>query len=661
MKNKILALLSVILLSGSISAKVELPKIFTDNMVLQQQTDAPIWGKATSGKEVKIVTSWDKKSYSVLAGSDGKWKTTVKTPKAGGPYEISISDGKPMILKNILIGEVWVCSGQSNMEMPIAGWGKVNNYEQEIVNANYPNIRLLHINQATSLQPLDDLKSTRNGWQECSSFTVPEFSAVAYFFGRDLHKNLNVPIGLISASWGGTLAEAWTSGEALMEMPYFRDAVMEISSTSEAEAQAIYERKYKEWDDLTLKADGGFENNKPIWTDVSFNDDLWSSMRLPNEWEEQGLDNFDGIVWFRKTIDIPASWDGKELKLRLAMIDDIDITYFNGVEIGSTHGYNTQRTYKIPGKLVKKGKAVISVRVTDTGGGGGIHGEPQNMSIGLAKHPTSGQTPLSGNWKYKVAVDFSKHPQAPQGIVGNSNRPTVLFNAMINPIVPYAIQGAIWYQGEANEHRGYQYRELLPLLIRDWRAHWEKDFPFYYVQLANYMQRKSQPQGDTYWAELREAQFMTQHIENTGMVVTIDIGEGSDIHPKNKQDVGLRLALAARAKTYGENIPYSGPVYKNYRIEDNKIRLFFDNADGGVKAKDGSKLTGFAIAGSDHKFYWADAKIEGNEVVVSSSNVKYPVAVRYAWGDNPECNLYNGADLPASPFRTDDWKTVSDW
>jgi sialate O-acetylesterase len=478
MKNKILKSLLfcfALFLTGSVAnAEIKLPKIFTDNMVLQQKTEAPIWGKATPEKEVKITTSWDNQMYKVKAGKDGKWLAKVNTPTAGGPYSITISDGKTLTLNNILIGEVWICSGQSNMEMPLAGWGKVNDYEKEIADAQYPNIRLLHVNKTASTCLLDDLAGTRNGWQECSPANIAEFSSTAYFFGRDLHKNLNVPVGLINTSWGGTIAEAWTSGESLEYMPDFKQAL----------------------DDM---------KNQP-----------------------------------------------EEVKTE------------------------------------------------------------------------------------------------------NPNRVTVLYNAMIHPLVPFAFQGAIWYQGESNASRAAQYKELFPLMIRDWRKAWNRNFPFYFVQLANFKDQQPEPVYSD-WAELREAQLQTLHLDNTGMAVIIDIGEAKDIHPKNKQDVGIRLALNARALTYKEKIPYSGPLYKSYKIKGDKIHIHFSHADG-LKTNDGSEVKGFAIAGSDHVFHWANAVIEGNKVIVGSPEVKFPVAVRYAWADNPVCNLYDGAGLPASPFRTDNWK-----
>ncbi len=657
MKQALLSFTTTVILSASIStsyAKITLPKTFTDNMVLQQKTNAPIWGKANPDKTVTVITSWDKKTYTTTADKNGSWQVDVTTPEAGGPYNISFSDGKKLVLNDILIGEVWICSGQSNMEMPLAGWGMVNDYKNEIAGADYPQIRLLHIEQATSNLPLDELKATKEGWKICSLETVANFSSVAYFFGRHLYKNLNIPIGLINTSWGGTIAEAWTSGQSLEEMPYFKEAVNDIREISEEEAQKLYEQKFNKWKEDIIANDKGYENGIPVWTNSDLNDHAWSDMTLPGLWEEKSLEDFDGIVWFRKTIDIPEHWAKKELELKLAMIDDNDITYFNGVKIGETDGYNQSRIYKIPGKLVQPGKAVITVRVTDTGGGGGIHGEAADMSVTLSAG--KGNTiSLAGTWKYQASIDLKKYDQAPQSVFGNPNRPTVLYNAMIHPIVPYSIKGAIWYQGESNADRAYQYRELFPLMIRDWRKQWNQIFPFYFVQLANYMKRSDKPE-ESKWAELREAQLQTLQLENTGMAVTIDIGDADDIHPKNKQDVGLRLALNALGETYGKEITYSGPVFKSYRIEEDKIRISFNHTGKGLKSKDSPILKGFAIAGPDHIFHWADAIIDGNSIVVSSPKVSFPVAVRYAWANNPECNLYNGEGLPASPFRTDDWK-----
>lgn len=334
-------------------------------------------------------------------------------------------------------------------------------------------------------------------------------------------------------------------------------------------------------------------------------------------------------------------------------MDDDDITYFNGVEIGRTEGYNVPRSYKIPANLVKTGKNIITVRVLDSGGNGGIWGNAGSVNIRMdAEH----QIDLSGKWKFKISAMLSNMPAAP---VRKEQAPTVLYNAMINPLIPYAVKGAIWYQGESNVGLAHQYRELLPLMINDWRTRWGYNFPFYIVQLASFHELQTEP-IESSWAELREAQLITsQTLSNTGLAVLTDIGNAKDIHPKNKQEVGRRLSLLARALTYGEKITYSSPIYKSYQMENGKIRISFDHADGGLKTNDGSTPKGFTIAGVDHKFYWADAKIEGNEIVVSSPHVKFPVAVRYAWADNPLCNVFNGNGLPASPFRTDDWTGIT--
>lgn len=642
-----------------LSGQVKLSPIFSDNMVLQQQTETPIWGKSVPNKNIEITTSWNNKKYTSQSDADGNWKVKVETPKAGGPYTITISDGKPVVLKNVLIGEVWLCSGQSNMEMQVEGWGKVTNYEQEKADAKkYPNIRLLQVKKATSPLPLSDIEVDGNGWQVCSPQTVADFSAVGYFFGRDIHISQDVPVGLINSSWGGTIAETWTSGESLETMPDYTKEMVSVRKlpVSKEDRESLFHEKVASWEKEIIKTDKGFQGENAVWALQNTNDNDWEQMKVPGHMQDQGLKGFNGIVWFRKVIDIPAKWEGKELTLNLGAIDDNDFTYFNGVQIGHTEGWMANRTYKIPANLVKKGKAVIAVRVMDTGGSGGIWGNPENVFIQRTK---SDQIALAGDWKYKVSLNIKDIPNMPANLANEPNIPSFLYNAMLNPIVPYSIKGAIWYQGEGNTGEAYQYREILPLMIEDWRNKWGYEFPFYIVQLANFTGLQTEPVNST-WAELREAQTRTaQTLNNTGMAVTIDIGEAFDIHPKNKLDVGKRLALAARAQTYGEKIPYSGPMYHRYKIEGNKIRIYFLHTNNGLKTKDNEPLKGFTIAGLDHKFHWADAVIEGNTIVVSCPDVDFPVAVRYAWADNPICNLYNRADLPASPFRTDDWQGIT--
>ena len=649
--NKNLAISLFFLLgSATLSAQVKLLPIFSDNMVLQQQTQAPIWGESKPNKKVEITTSWDQKKYTIQADEQGKWSTKVATPVAGGPYNITISDGKKVKLSNVMIGEVWICSGQSNMEMPLEGWGKIMNYKKEVSAADHPNIRLLHVEHVTSTQPESDIKVRDNGWQVCSPQTIPNFSATAYFFGREISEKQNVPVGLIHTSWGGTNVESWISGKVLQEMPDFSNVVEEVRAIPDKTAmKAEYLKTLEAWNN---RVDEGFADGKPVRAEVSLDDSNWAKMKFPGMVEEQGLNGFDGLIWLRRTVDIPASWAGKKVQLILGTIDDNDITYWNGQEVGRTTGYTIQRNYTVPGKLVKAGQLSLAIRIVDTGGGCGM---PNDLYLRSANGE---QISLAGEWKYQVAADARKEGMPPKDMSENPNLPTSLYNAMIHPLVPYGIRGAIWYQGENNASRAYQYRELFPLVIENWRKDWGKDFPFYFVQLANFKPVSPEP-VDSDWAELREAQTRTLSVANTGMAVIIDKGEANDIHPKDKQAVGHRLALIARAKTYGEQIPYSGPMYHSYEVDGDKIILSFDHTEGGLKSGDGKALQGFSIAGRDHKFHWAKAEIQGDKIVVSSPEVLYPVAVRYAWADNPVCNLYNGAGLPASPFRTDDWKGVT--
>lgn len=635
-------------------ANVKLPSIFSDNMVFQQKTNATIWGTADANSVIKITALWaSKKIYSAKADAAGNWKIKVPTPSYGGPYTVKISQGNIIVLNNVMIGEVWLCSGQSNMEMPLAGWGKVNNYKEEIANAKYPRIRLLQAIHIASNKPLNDLTVRNKGWDECSPETIADFSATAYFFAREIYTKTKIPIGLIHSSWGGTIAEAWTSYETLKMLPDFAAAAKEIKDNSQNISAENYQSKLEKWQAGFEAKDKGYKGADPIWAANDFNTSSWKTMVLPVLWENDALNNFDGIVWFRKKISLPENWVNDDITLSLGTIDDEDITWFNGVKIGETKMYNAERIYIVPKTLLKVGENIITVKVTDTGGGGGLYGESSSMFV---KNSSGDKITLAGNWLYNQSLSLADLPARPAD-PNNPNSPTVLYNAMINPIINYGIKGAIWYQGESNAGRAYQYQTLLPAMIKDWRAKFSSgDFPFYIVQLANFMKKNANP-GSSDWAELREAQLKTTSLKNTGMAVTIDIGDAIDIHPKNKQDVGKRLALIALNKVYGNGNEYSGPLYQSFKIDGNKIRVKFDHAQG-MFVK-GNKLAGFEIAGTDQKFYWADAAIQGDEVIVSSKEVNMPVAVRYGWSANPDANLYNAAQLPASPFRTDNWHGIT--
>ncbi|NLE30480.1 MAG: sialate O-acetylesterase [Phycisphaerae bacterium] len=651
------SLILICVMGSYLQAQVSLPSIFSDNMVLQRERAVPIWGHAQAGETIKV--SFRDQSVSTVAKSDGRWRVDVPTGKAGGPFEMTIESQIKIVLKNILVGEVWVCSGQSNMQ-----WSVRNSFnaEQEIASANSPEIRLFTVPCVASATPQVDCNSS---WVVCSPQTIPDFSAVGYFFGKQLYEHLNVPIGLINTSWGGTNAETWTPRENIAGTPgleQIRDRLLAMEQ-SEGKSDQEYLKQLAAWEKASRREDPGNTGFAKGWAKPDTKLDDWQTMDLPGRLDSlSGRCDFDGVVWFRKDVQVPETWAGKELMLELGPIDDYDITYFNGKQIGATgretkRAWTVSRCYKVPGELVKAGRNVIAVRVVDNFMGGGFFGTAKAMKLWLNKLEPS--IMLAGTWQYRIEaeiipVETTLPKPEPQTSLGGVNSPCALYNAMIHPLLPFAIQGAIWYQGESNAGRAYEYRTLFPAMIQGWRTVWgQGNFPFLFVQLANYMQQKPVP-CESNWAELRESQTMTLDASpNTAMAVIIDIGEANDIHPKNKQDVGKRLALAARAKAYGENIVYSGPIYDSMTPEGNKAVIRFRHVGGGLATRDGEDLKGFAIAGADGKFVWAKAKIQGDTVVVWNDDVAKPAAVRYAWADNPVCNLINKAGLPASPFRTD--------
>ncbi len=634
-------------------AKVTLPSWFTDNMVMQQEAEITIKGKAKAKKTLKLTTGWDNQTLTTKVAADGSWELKVKTPKAGGPYTLTFNDGKKLVLNNVMIGEVWFCSGQSNMEMPVAGWGQVLNYKEEIANANHPQIRLFQVKKNTSPVPLDDVEVNNGGWQECSPASIPEFSSLAYFYARELQAKTGVAIGVIDATWGGTPAESWTSFETIKKVAGFEQQtqLLEGANFDRNALDAIYNEQLSAWQNNVIARDGGYADGKALWAEPSTDVKGWPSMPVPAGWEKSGMENFDGIVWMRYSVDIPAAWAGKALTLRLGMIDDEDITYWNGAEIARGWGYNQQRTYGVAADKVKAGENVITVRVSDFGGGGGIYGEESDLYVECNGEKIS----LAGEWKYNVAIDIKTIPTRPVSPTSNNWFPTSLYNAMVSPLTDFAIRGAIWYQGEANEDRAEQYGTLFPAMIQDWRNKWGYEFPFYFVQLANFRAQKL-IEPDTRWAFLRESQADALQLAQTGMVVNIDLGEGGDIHPKNKQAVGKRLAALALKNTYNQNVIANPPAYKGHEIEGDKVIISFDSPDGQVITAKGGTVEGFIIAGADHIFYPAKAEIINGKVVVSSPEVKDPLAVRYAWADNPVISLYGNSGLPVSPFRTDRWK-----
>ena len=667
-----LFLIAGCLLPTNITAQVRLQPLFTDNMVLQQQTEAPLWGEAKAGYVVRVETSWDHKTYTTEADSNGHFKLKVRTPKAGGPYDITLWEaknarqkGKAVTLHNVMIGEVWLCGGQSNMQMEVE-WGRVKNYEEEIRQADrHPNIRLLHVKTTAAATPQTTLRVHDDGWQICSSQSIGLFSAAGYFFGRELEASLNVPIGLIESCLGSTFAEPWASAEALSQMPYFDKAIEKVSRmpTDSLSREEQYRNDLDDWNRQVAAIDGNVryaDGHHTLLYNKDFADNTrWSDIKVPGLFEDQLKDRygaFDGLVWYRRTVDIPSEWDGKALTLKLGAIDDDDVTFFNGVEVGTHLGVAFNREYQVPASLVKAGKAEIAVRLHDTGGLGGFYSNEMRI-----ERTANDAIPLVGTWQFMASINEKDMPFYPTNLNHDTNVPSVLYNGMIHPLSPFALRGAIWYQGESSVGRAYQYRELLPLLINDWRTRFttpDGAFPFYIVQLANHMTPQTDPAEESTWAELREAQLkVAKTMQHSGLATTIDIGEANDIHPKNKQEVGRRLALVARAKTYGQQVEYAGPQYERCRQEGSVIRLFFSHAEG-MKAREGG-LKGFVVAGPDRKFHWAEARVEGNTIVVSAPEVRLPVAVRYGWANNPDCNLVNAQGLPATPFRTDEWPGLS--
>lgn len=653
MRHKVYKGIAIALLATATmqtDAKVVLPAIFSDNMIVQQKSCMLFSGTASPNSIVKIETGWSKKVLNTQSNNNGEWQLQVQTPKAGGPYNITFDDGERTTLNNVAVGEVWFCSGQSNMEMPIAGWGKVLNYEEEIKNANYPDIRLYQVKKTTAIKPVKEAVPTMGGWQECSPVTIPEFSSLAYFYARRLHKELGVPIGVIDCTWGGTPAESWTSSDALQHVWGYEEYMQQLAAVGfdEEKVMELYNKVSQEWKMQVADIDLGY---KEQWQGIATDDNNWSEMQLPNYWETQNLQGFDGAVWFRKEIEIPADCAGKELQLSPGVIDDEDIVYWNGEQVAQGSGYNVQRHYTIPAEKVLAGRNTLCIRVFDTGGEGGIAGEAKEMFVSIDGKKLCS---LSGPWKYRIGCSLASLPTAPVWPY-SSWHPSALFNAMVSPWLNYPIKGVIWYQGCANVGRHEQYEVLFQSLIHDWRKQFNNpNMPFYFVQLANYLERKD-VQPDSEWAALREAQAKALNIENTGMVGNIDLGEANDIHPKNKQEVGRRLAALSLANTYERKVAGSAPTYKGYIVKGNEIHIYFQLPQHAEPFSENSDIKGFTIAGADHRFYPAKAYTHNGKVIVSSPHVASPIAVRYGWADNPECNLYTPSGLIVAPFRSDNW------
>ncbi|MCE7043755.1 sialate O-acetylesterase [Dyadobacter sp. CY312] len=637
----------LMLVSVSAVGQVKMPQIFQNNMVLQRDKPITVWGWAKPGEEVIVKLGSDQKA--VRTDGNGKWLVKMNAVPAGGPYTLHISSSNSISFENVLIGDVWICGGQSNMQWKVKQTG-FKETDSSLIKSN--RIRLFTVLTEMDYQPRTDLKGI--GWQELSWNNIEEFSAVAYHFGKKLNKDLDVPIGLVSDNLGATSVETWMSNESLLQFPVFQEEMKETVSTGKSFLQlyADFETYKKKWYHKHYYRGEGVDQ-KWYLPETDFSD--WKPINLAgNTWEQEpDLKDFDGAVWVKTSFDFDKSKHQDSLNIQLLQIDNYDITWVNGVKIGETFGNHNHRNYKVPVSILKPTGNVLVVRIFDTGGIGGF-----------TTSPFWGNSILWGKWFYKkgLSIDPAKFPKP---VVPNTtpfSSPSVLFNANIAPLANLVVKGVIWYQGEANADRAEEYGALFPAMIGSWRKNWnDENLPFIFVQLANYMKEKQEPE-ESAWAELREAQAKTLTLPYTGMVTAIDVGEAADIHPKNKEDVGKRLAVAALKVAYKKQIDGQGPTYSKMSVKGKEVALNFTNITGGIYTTDKyGYVKGFQIAGKEGKFVWAMARITGDQVIVSSDQINEPVAVRYAWSDNPgELNLLNKEGLPAVPFRTDDWKGITD-
>jgi sialate O-acetylesterase len=643
----LLLLLLAAVAACSPPAEIRLSALFTDGVVLQRGVEINVWGTARPGSKVEV-TLGDREGASTT-DAGGQWSMSFPAMEAGGPHGMVIKgSGYEEHIQDVMIGDVWVASGQSNMEWLVSA---SRDSEAEIAGADDRLIRHFKVPHIWSESPVDTVVG--GPWTYAVPRQVGDFSAVAYFFARELREHVDVPIGILNTSWGGSRIEPWMTPEALGYDQGQVQAVFDAERQVVEEALAAIRERVGS---IPLEDEGLVEGHA-VWAEPELDESDWTSVAVPSPWESQGFEGVNGIAWYRSSFDLTAEEAAGGVLLGLGQIDDSDRTWVNGTAIGGTEAAReVAREYTVESSALRAGRNVVAIRVEDTGGNGGILGSPDQLFVQLGQE----RRPLSGTWAFRLGE---------VRVAGSAkNRvPLVLYNAMIHPLLPFPIRGVIWYQGESNANAGdedaFVYRDLFPAMIEDWRARWGVgDFPFLWVQLANFMAPDAQP-AESGWALLRESQSATLSVANTAQAVIIDIGEADDIHPRNKQDVGLRLSLSARHIAFGEDIVYSGPTYANHRVSGGRITIEFDHVGQGLvgRSSDGTAgpgipLGGFSVAGADGRFVWADARIEDATIVVSSPLVPSPVAVRYAWGNNPDrANLYNANGLPASPFRTDRW------
>jgi len=634
-----------LLLTAAAADNSSLPFVspmFGDDMVLQRGKPDPIWGWAKPGDVIKVEIAGH--TAKAVAGTNGRWQVEIQPPAPGGPYTLKvIGPDRTVEFHKVLVGDVWLCSGQSNMEF---GMGLLDNADQEIKSANHPEIRLFLVNHNVAYSPA----SVPNGtWKICSPQTVGQggwegFSAVAYFFGCRIQQDIHVPVGLIEDCVGGTPVESWMSPAALHKVGSYDAKLAEIERLS-TQGGPQYGSFLMHWLD---EYDVGLSNH---WAAPDLDDLGWQTVHVPGAFAEMRLADVPCVVWFRKEIVLPDPLPEGKAAVHLGWIEKMETTYVNGHQVGISSWVEHNRDYDVPRSDLKPGTNLVTLAIFKWKSKDGFLSSPDLLRLSVGDTVVS----LAGEWKAKLSFNAAPPHPMPLDFENYPTMPAVLYLGMIDPLIPLAIKGAIWYQGEANFTQAYRYRTLLPAMIADWRSSFgQGNFPFYIVSLPAFMQRRSEP-GTDGWAELREAQALTaQNVPNCGLAVTVDTGDADNIHPKNKLPVGDRLAYCALAQTYGEKIPYQGPTYNSMKHLPGALKLSFAHANGGLVVK-GGKPGEFSIAGKDRQWHWADAKVDGSSIIVSSPDVPDPVAARYAWQANPLATLYNQDGLPMVPFRTDDW------
>jgi sialate O-acetylesterase len=638
-------MLFILFSAFSASANVRLPQLVSDHMVLQRDMNIKIWGWASPGEKVSVRFNGIKKN--MVTGPDQKWLFTFPAMKAGGPFTMIIQGKNEIILGDILVGDVWFCSGQSNMVLPMERIKE--KYPDEVANDSFREIRNFFIPTVLDVsREHDDLPPGK--WVPAVGADLLQFGGLSYFFAKQLYQKYHVPIGIINSSVGGYPIQSWISTDALKGFPKLETLVKNYSDTNYMNnlARGRAAKEYADAHPVIVPDKGTMGPEK--WNDPAYVPENWHKFWLPGYWADQGVKNLHGILYFRKEIDVPASMTDVPAKLFLGCIVDADSTFVNGKFVGNITYQYPPRRYSVPSGILKSGKNIIVIKVTNTGGKGGFVPD-KNYSL----NANGQRIDLRGDWVYQVArvmdpvVDSTA---SDEWIMKNSI--TGLYNTMVAPAIHYAIKGFLWNQGESNCSNPENYGKYLIALIRDWRKKWnEGEIPFIYTQMANFADVEYSP-SESNWAQMRQYQLEALTLPNTGMVVTFDAGEWNDLHPLGKKVVGERMALWAERLAYGSTDPdYSAPVYQSYKIDGNKIILSFSHTGSGLTVKGGGDLYYFSIAGADKKYVWAKAKIDGDKIIVWNDEIPNPETVRYAWANNPEgANLYNKKGLPASPFET---------